>query len=450
MEKLLCFVKNFYLQVMEDEYTLIRSPVMDKTKWIEKLKYDVLRFSLDSVDLNLIEVGTAVNIQVRANLSLPQLPSHVPQAAPIRLCMCNMHTSACDESLTVKVGTIQLRQLVRLYPGSWLEAGSVHIPELRINAKFDCHPPTAITVYEQLEFLRRHDQQTQRLHFLYNTKSQQTTGTTGLKRPSTFGLPANTNPMSCACLGGSPHYYTLVQGEQFFKSSFRLSEQPSFGLSLFQPDVHVLQSHPIFKHKYDWHAYERAFVPDVPLPDEESLYPFDFCALATQEHSRLLEMHSPHSVPGSLYAVSRPNSVKNLRHKSFAEPSAHKRSSSSIARANNEAVPSTSSGTLNDGFVTPGEHFSSNESSRRSLHNVVKSSSIISLTPVPDRASTHSSPASSSPNLMATLQNEDDSVSLGSSGSSSTDSLSALEELLRQQQVREVFSASEDTNVLSF
>jgi len=50
---------------MEDEYTLIRSPVMDKTKWIEKFKYDVLRFSLDSIDLSLIETGNAINAQVR-------------------------------------------------------------------------------------------------------------------------------------------------------------------------------------------------------------------------------------------------------------------------------------------------------------------------------------------------------------------------------------------------
>ena len=43
---------------------LVRSPYIDKTKWIEKLKYDILRFSLDSVDLNLVEIGNAVNIQV--------------------------------------------------------------------------------------------------------------------------------------------------------------------------------------------------------------------------------------------------------------------------------------------------------------------------------------------------------------------------------------------------
>ncbi len=67
---MLGFVKNFYLQIMEDEYTLTRSPVMDKTKWIEKLKYDVLRFSLDSIDLSLIEIGNAVNVQVRSFIEL--------------------------------------------------------------------------------------------------------------------------------------------------------------------------------------------------------------------------------------------------------------------------------------------------------------------------------------------------------------------------------------------
>jgi hypothetical protein len=64
------FLKNFYLQIMEDEYTLVRSPVIDKAKWIEKLKYDVLRFSLDSIDFNLVEIGNAFNIQVNSNSSL--------------------------------------------------------------------------------------------------------------------------------------------------------------------------------------------------------------------------------------------------------------------------------------------------------------------------------------------------------------------------------------------
>ncbi|CAF1022823.1 unnamed protein product [Adineta steineri] len=198
LEKTLGFVKNFYLQIMEDEYTLTRSPYIDKVKWIEKLKYDVLRFSLDSIDLNLIEVENTVNIQI----------------APIRLCMCNMHTSLCNESLTLKVGIIQIRQLLHVYSGSWLEAGSISVPELHINAKFECHPRTPATINKQLEFLRRDDQHSQRLYFLYNLESQQTlnipTRSTNLKRPSYVGLATNSNILSCACLRGSTNYYTLV------------------------------------------------------------------------------------------------------------------------------------------------------------------------------------------------------------------------------------------------
>ncbi|CAF4100812.1 unnamed protein product, partial [Adineta steineri] len=219
LEETLGFVKKLYLQIMEDGYTLVCSPYIDKAKWIEKLKYDVLRFSLDSVDLNLIEVENAVNIQT----------------APIRLCMCNMHTSLCNESLTLKVSTIQIRQLLRLYTGSWLEAGSVSVPELHINAKFECHPRTLATINQQLEFLHRHVQHSQRPHFLYNSKSQQAlnipTISTNLKRSSYVGLATNSNILSCARRGGSTNYYTLIQGEQFFKSSFRLSEQSSFGCS---------------------------------------------------------------------------------------------------------------------------------------------------------------------------------------------------------------------------
>ncbi|CAF0932679.1 unnamed protein product [Adineta steineri] len=210
---------------------------------------------LDSIDLNLIEVGNAVNVQI----------------APIRLCMCNMHTSLCNESLTLKVGTIQIRQLLRLYPGSWLEAGSVSVPEL--------------------QFLRRHDQHSQRLHFLYNPKSQQTlnipTILRNLKRSSYVGLATNSNILSCACLGGSTNYYTLVQGEQFFKSTFRLIDQSSFGRSLFHPELHVLHSHFIFEHKYNWTNYEHVNGLHDELDEEEIFYPFDFYG----QHKQSNEQH---------------------------------------------------------------------------------------------------------------------------------------------------------------
>ena len=154
------------------------------------------------------------------------------QVAPVRFCMCNLHSLVSNENFTLKVGNIQIRQLLRLYPDSWLEAGSIHVPELRINAKLDCHTSKPTHLNEQMQYLRRHDQALPRLHFLYQTRSHQS-----IAHPSS----GNTR-FACACLGGSPVYFTLVTGEEFFRTSFRLGEQSSFGRSLFRPDLHVVHS----------------------------------------------------------------------------------------------------------------------------------------------------------------------------------------------------------------
>ena len=363
--------------------------------------------------------------------------------------MCNLHTLACNESLTLKVGTIQIRQLLRLYPGSWLEAGSLYVPELRINAKFECHPPTPANIHEQLEFLRRHDQHSQRLHFLYHTKSQPSFGvqssgmaTGGAKRPSTVGLAtSHTALSSCACLGGSPNYYTLVQGEQFFKNTFRLSEQSSFGRSLFRPDVHVLHSHPIFEHRYDWRPFERHTIPAEQLNDEEIFYPFDFCTQPKQPDEPRHEFNDHplrHSVPSNLYSLSRTSSARNIKPKSIIDQYEHKRSSSSIPFNANVASSSSSSHTASDAYLTPNEQLSSTTSSSQSsldstlLHaaNLMESSSMSSLTMIQHQSSTMSSPLHSNANLLS--RSIDRRVT--SSLSSSTDSLSALEEILHRQQ----------------
>jgi hypothetical protein len=316
-----------------------------------------------------------------------------------------MHTSSCNESLTLKVGAIQIRQLLRLYPESWLEAGSIHIPELRMNAKFDCHPPTPININEQIEFLRRHDQHSQRLHFLYNTKSQPTT-TTNLKRPSNAGLPTNVILQTCACLGGSSSYYTLVQGEQFFRSSYRLSEQPSFGRSLFRPDVHVIHSHPVFKHKYQWTHYEHSLPLNEQLNDEEVFYPFDFCAQQKPANDNE-EQNSNLSTN-----LSRSNSMK------FNKTKYHRRSSSSIPLNKTTNHKSSSSTSMTgDAFVTPTEQLSLNNSKGTSFNNILESLSI------PARL-----------NSVTRFSEEKESLSEKSSHSSSTDSLTAFEEILQRQQ----------------
>ena len=364
--------------------------------------------------------------------------------------MCNFHTLACNESLTLKIGGIQIRQLLRLYPGSWLEAGSIYLPELRVNAKFECHPPTPVCIQEQLEFLRRHDQQTQRLHFLYVNKSQATLNvptSTHNKRPSNVGLTNPTSISSCACLGGSSTYYTLVQGEQFFKNTYRLSEQPSFGRSLFRPEVHVIHSHPIFKQKYNWITYEYMERSEPSLSEEEIFYPFDFCTQPKQTTSVPADNQLRHSVPPDLYALSRSSSSKHLKQKSFQESMEHKRSSSSIPFNSQIQSSSSSSSTTatSDVYLTPNEQRSLINSSHSSLNstlfdgqrNLLESSSLSSLTMIHQASSTMSSPLQSNLNLMSKSSNYQNDFTRLSFHSSSSDSLNALEEILQRQQTHQ-------------
>ena len=283
----------------------------------------------------------------------------------------------------------------------------------------------------------------QRLHFLYNTKPQQNLNTpsttTNLKRPSNVGLATNANISSCACLGGSSSYYTLVQGEQFFKSSFRLSEQYSFGRSLFRPDLHVLHSHPIFEHKYNWENYEHIGISSDDLSDEEIFYPFDFCAQqkqTDQTSNDLNDNHLRHSIPTNLYPLSRTSSAKNLKHKSVIERNEHKRSSSSIPLNNPINSPTT---TASDVYLTPNEQLSLRNSSRSSLsstlNNMMESSSLSSLTMLQQQSSTtRSSPINSNFNLLSASVENHQNLLTDSSRSTSVDSLTALEEILQRQQ----------------
>ena len=50
---------------MENEHSVIHSTNTDKKNDAEELKYDVFRFSLDSIDLSLVEIGSALTVQVR-------------------------------------------------------------------------------------------------------------------------------------------------------------------------------------------------------------------------------------------------------------------------------------------------------------------------------------------------------------------------------------------------
>ena len=323
--------------------------------------------------------------------------------------MCNLHSTVSNENFTLKVGNIQIRQLLRLYPDSWLEAGSIHVPDLRINAKLACHTSKPAHPNEQMQYLRRHDQALPRLHFLYPTRSH----------PSTAHPSSGNTRFACACLAGSPVYFTLVTGEEFFLTSFRLAEQSSFGRSLFRPDVHVVHSHPVFQQKYSWPTYPTTGTTGEPLLDEEIYYPFDFCAQdkppSEREFTRTLRSDSQ--------AFTRTTSEKHPKGSSLVDRKDHKRSLSSVSfRTTGPSLPRPLS---TDDYSTPKQPLSersSSESSRTSLNSAFD-----------DRFET---PVITTSEPFATVTMEEDSDDHLSSSSSSTDSLTALEEILQQQQLR--------------
>ena len=281
--------------------------------------------------------------------------------------MCNLHSLTCNENLTLKVGSIQIRQFLRLHPGSWLETGSIELPELRINGKLDCHPTAPTHLNEQLDFLRRHDQHSQRLHFLYSTRSHPVNAHPHGRRPSTIQLSTNATSVSCACLSGSPTYFTLVSGEQFFRSSFRLSEQPSFGTSLFRPDLHVLFSHPIFEHKYTWDNYPPLDHPEATSGEEEIFYPFDFCAQPASPDEPMDNSAMP-TMRKNAHLFSRTSSARYTQCQSYVEPR-QKRSLSSVPLPGYEGVDSSSSSTIaSEAFLTPKERLSLLNTSDTSLN----------------------------------------------------------------------------------
>jgi hypothetical protein len=137
----------------------------------------------------------------------------------------------------------------------------------------------------------------------------------------------------------------------------------------------------------------------------------------------------------NLYSLARSNSISNTRHKSIAEPNLHKRSSSSIPLDNNGGDGSSSTTIISDAYLTPNEPLSSNSSSEKSLHNIIESSSVSSSTVIQRQSSTKSSPVPSHSNFIRKSFDENENLSITSAISSSTDSLTALEEILKRQQI---------------
>lgn len=266
------------------------------------------------------------------------------------------------------------------------------------------------SVKEQVEFLRRHDQQSERLHFIWNRNQTTSTGRRSNNNLSIFG---------CACLGGSTNYFTLVNGEQFFRSSFKLSEQSSFGCSLFFPDRHVSKSHRIFSDRFSW--------PDFSSVDrkkrfddaeQEISYPLDFC-----DESKITEDFS--FVEQPRVSIGQSASTRNPKRSSLLSQKTHHRSASSVPLTN----------------VTIDE--------KNSVGSDSTSTSTAFLTP--KRLSFDSLNVETKSNSSSHFPNELNRTERLSTNSSSSDSLQRIEEILLSQEAKNpLLSTSNQVKSFSF
>ncbi|CAF0826478.1 unnamed protein product [Brachionus calyciflorus] len=331
VEQLLHGLESFFILLFEDEYQL-KSVYLDRTDPGLPYKYEVTRFSLDLIDIYLIESGTALNFNLH----------------PVRLSLCNSHTndyakglSACigefylklfineasrsenenasvytstsskksylksrikkntnidsvsnlsqqlsSSSSTSSLSSISISTLnssnatlnlnrsssdqtliiddhdkkdessdsddinssIQKIPNSdefnyWFECSSLSSGRITIDLALDKGNPD-----EQLEFLRTHDLKTKRLFFLWNDYKINT-------------------PKICGCVGGCNFYsvfdYTNRLNElnpdnfDFFNLQKSITRcNPDFGMSLFYPNSHILESQPIMYKNYPIESYE--------------------------------------------------------------------------------------------------------------------------------------------------------------------------------------------------
>jgi hypothetical protein len=110
-EQLVHGVESLVTLLLENDYQL--EPVFaDRTDPGLPFKYEVVRFSLDLIDLYLVECATALNFNLR----------------PIRLSTCNSHTNEYAKGLSAAVGQFALKMFIneasRLAPTPVLNSAS--------------------------------------------------------------------------------------------------------------------------------------------------------------------------------------------------------------------------------------------------------------------------------------------------------------------------------------
>ena len=102
----------------------------------DDVKYTMLRFNMDLVDINIAEKNTSLRLQ----------------SCPIRLATCNLHGQQTNQGVTAIINNVQLHQYIssniktnRLdsmathHPDTWVECGAVKIGPIYVEGAFASH-----------------------------------------------------------------------------------------------------------------------------------------------------------------------------------------------------------------------------------------------------------------------------------------------------------------------
>nr|XP_027205737.1 transmembrane protein KIAA1109-like [Dermatophagoides pteronyssinus] len=148
----------------------------------EDVKYRLVRVDFDKIDLFLIESNVTIN------LSNPS----------IRLATCNLHVRNEFDGFTLLVSNLMIRQFVSLLSmkdlgrtHEWAEISSISTGTIFLDSAIRSSEIDNYTI-SQYDFLRKHDNKTKRLWFLWNDQTK------------------------CGCVGNCAFFGCNLDGQNFF------------------------------------------------------------------------------------------------------------------------------------------------------------------------------------------------------------------------------------------
>ncbi|XP_041357043.1 transmembrane protein KIAA1109-like isoform X2 [Gigantopelta aegis] len=161
----------------------------------EDVKYMMVRASIDSINLFILETEAALNMQI----------------SPIRVSKCDLHSPSIRGGITAIVDNISMKQFIscstlrveRSAPEKWLNAGGFAFGPIVVEAAIALPSPELYDIQDK--FLHLHDKKTQRLWFLWPPEQ-----TYAANHPNIVG--------KCGCIGGCKFFGYNKNGVTFFQS----------------------------------------------------------------------------------------------------------------------------------------------------------------------------------------------------------------------------------------